>query len=58
MNGTLLAKERIEYFSVSVLYPCRALPLADVIVALEISSLISYDGSEFEATYPYPLRSV
>ena len=58
MNGTLLAKERIEYFSVVLLYPCSALPLADASVAFRTVSVTSYDGSELEATYALPSRSV
>jgi len=50
IKGTLELKERILYLSVTALYPSKADPLADAKTAFDIDFVISYDGSEFEAT--------
>ena len=50
MNGTLELKERMLYLSVTELYPSKADPLADAKTAFDIDFVMSYDGSELEAT--------
>ena len=45
-------KDIIEYFLVVVLYPCIVSPaVAALILDLNTSSVISYDGKELVATY-------